>query len=152
MERMILKRRRICSNNDFVYWLSGPSGSGKTNMVCHLIRQCIIPYSSITKYTKHKEQKLFKDLQSMMDQLSKRAGCNLMKILDGEDIPNTREYDNEPNCNECIIFNDLINSNNKILKRITDHFIEGRHSGLLTIFITQDYHQTPRGYVRTAIT
>ena len=27
--------------------VSGPSNSGKTNIVCHLIRQFIIPYDSI---------------------------------------------------------------------------------------------------------
>ena len=79
-----------------------------------------------------------------MNDISKDVGYNIMNILDSSEIPNTDEYENEPGYSECVIFDDLINSDRKTLENIADHFIEGRHSGLSTIFITQDYHQTPR--------
>ena len=124
--------------------VTGPSNSRKTNLVCHLLRQCTIPYSTITVYTKHKGQKLFKDLHNMMKDISKKVGYDIMNILDSDDIPNTNDYKNDPSSNHCVIFDDLINTDKKTLRRISDHFVEGRHSGLSCIFISQDYHQTPR--------
>ena len=69
-----------------------------------------------------------------------------MEILDSDQIPDTDEYDNDPEHHHmCVIFDDLINSDRETLTKISNHFIEGRHSRLSTIMITQDYHATPRG-------
>ena len=87
---------------------------------------------------KHKGQRVFTDLQRIMKKVSKKYGYDLLEILEGSVIPDTSEYEEDPDFHELVIFDDLINSDSETLKKITNHFMKGRHKGLSSIMIMQD--------------
>ena len=97
--------------------VSGPSGSGKTNMISHLIREVMLPFDRIKIYMKHKGQRVFTDLQRIMKKVSKKYGYDLLEILEGSIIPDTSEYEEDPDFHELVIFDDLINSDSETLKK-----------------------------------
>ena len=52
------------------------------------------------------------------------------------------EYSN--NNRKIVIFDDLLNCPEKIQKKISSHFTDGRHHGISPIYLSQSYHSTPQ--------
>ena len=49
-----------------------------------------------------------------------------------------------PNRNTIVVFKDLCAESKKIQDQIIPYFISGRHQGILSIYVSQKYTQTPK--------
>ena len=120
----------------------GQSGYGKTNTVMHMLRKPLVYYDKIYMYTPNQHQEKIRDLQGLMDDVSKKVGYQVMEIKGPDEILDTNKY---PNYNrKIVIFDDLINAPDKIQSKIANHFTDGRHHNISPVYITQSYYDTPQ--------
>lgn len=122
--------------------VSGQSGSGKTNTVIHMLRKPLVYYDKVYLYTPNHEQDKIKDLTTVMDKISKKVGYNVMEIKSSDEIMDTDEYPN--NNRKIVIFDDLVNANEKVQSKISNHFTDGRHHGISPIYLSQSYYDVPQ--------
>ncbi|PFX22886.1 putative uncharacterized transposon-derived protein F54H12.3 [Stylophora pistillata] len=72
--------------------IAGPSGSGKTNILMNILRKPLVIYDQIYLYTKNSHQEMYQDLQKIMQRHSQKFGCNIMYIMNPDEILDTSEY------------------------------------------------------------
>ena len=137
-------KRRL---NDFLdeeyrMLVAGASGSGKTNTVMHMLRAPLVYYDKIYLYTPNPHQDKIQDLKKVMDGISQKVGYDVLEIKDPDDIMDTSEY---PEGNrKVVIFDDLVNAPQSVQSKIANHFTDGRHHQISTIYLTQSYYDTPQ--------
>ena len=65
-----------------------------------------------------------------------------MEIKTADEIMDTSQYpiDNW----KIVVFDDLVNSNDKIQSKIANHFTDGRHHCISPIYLSQSYYDVPQ--------
>ena len=65
-----------------------------------------------------------------------------MEIKTADEIMDTSQYpiDNR----KIVVFDDLVNSNDKIQSKIANHFTDGRHHCISPIYLSQSYYDVPQ--------
>ena len=127
---------------DYRMLICGQSNCGKTNLLIHLLRKPLVYYDKLYFYTPNWHQNKVKDLKSLMDGISKKVGYNIMEIKTADEIMDTSQYpiDNR----KIVVFDDLVNSNDKIQSKIANHFTDGRHHCISPIYLSQSYYDVPQ--------
>lgn len=128
---------------DFRLLMSGKSGCGKTNTLMHMLRKPLIYFDKIYIYTPNAHQEKIIDLAELMDKISEKVGYPVMEIMDADYIKDTNEYPSDTN-RKVVIFDDLMNANDKIQKKIANHFTDGRHHNISPIYLSQSYFDIPK--------
>ena len=77
-----------------------------------------------------------------MEKVSEKVGYPILEIGGENDIPNTNEY--PINNRKVVVFDDLLNANNKIQNKIANHFTDVRHHKISPIYLTQSYFNVPQ--------
>ena len=115
-------------NEEFRMLICGQSNCGKTNLLMHILRRPLVVYDKIIFHTPNRHQDKIKDLESLMDDISKKVGYNVMEIKTADEI---------------VVFDDLINCCDKIQSKIANHFTDGRHHNVSPIYLSQSYYDVP---------
>ena len=107
-----------------------------------MLRKPLLYYDKIYLYTPNQHQDKIKDLKETMDKISKQVGYNVLEIGGEDEIRDTSEY--PINNRKVIVFDDLVNANEKIQKKIANHFTDGRHHQINPIYLSQSYYDIPQ--------
>ena len=59
-------------SEDYRLLICGKSNTGKTNVVIHMIRHPLVIYDKIYIYTPNRHQDKFRELEKLMDDISKK--------------------------------------------------------------------------------
>ena len=127
---------------DFRCLITGQSNCGKTNLLMHILRRPLVFYDKIIMYTNNGHQDKLKDLESLMNDISKKIGYNVLEIKNSDEIMDTSDYDNTSR--KVVVFDDLINCNDKIQSKIANHFTDGRHHCVSPMYLSQSYYDVPQ--------
>ena len=119
-------------NEEYRMLVCGNSGCGKTNTIMYMIRKPLVHYDQVYLYTQNQHQDKIKELQKIMDDISKKVGYQVMEIKGPDEILDTNEYQNDNR--KIVIFDDLINAPEKIQSKIANHFTDGRHHGISPVY------------------
>lgn len=111
----------------------GASGSGKTLALMNMINS-INAWDRVYLCCPNIEQPLYKFLRDTL-------GKSMVAVESFDELPNLDEYN--PKESSLVIFDDMLNADNKTMKKIGTYFIRGRHKGISPVFITQSYYATP---------
>ena len=99
-------------------------------------------YDKIYIFSPNLHQDNLANFQALMDSISEKLGYPILEIGSEADIPNTNEY--PINNRKVVVFDDLVNANDKIQNQIANHFTDGRHHKLSPIYLTQLYYDVPQ--------
>ena len=127
---------------DFRCLISGQSNCGKTNLLMHILRHPLVLYDKIIYYTNNTHQNKLKDFESLMNDISKKIGYNVLEFKSGDDIMDTKDYPSDNR--KVVVFDDLVNSSDKIQSKIANHFTDGRHHGISPMYLSQSYYDVPQ--------
>ena len=120
--------------------ICGNSGCGKTNLLYHMLIKPMLHYDKIFLYAKNLEQEKYQNLMEVMNELSGKAGYNIMEVSDDKIIPiNDLGYED---IQKLVIFDDYVCEKNQ--NKIIDYFIQGRHKNCSVIYLSQSFYKTPR--------
>ena len=137
-------RRRLNDflDEDFRMLIAGQTRCGKTNTLMHILRTPLVYYDKIYIFSPNHRQDKLQDFQKLMEKVSEKVGYPILEIGGENDIPNTNEY--PINNRKVVVFDDLVNANNKIQNKIANHFTDGRHHKISPIYLTQSYFNVPQ--------
>ena len=111
----------------------GASGSGKTLALMNIINS-INGWDRVLLCCPNLQQPLYKFLKDSLG--------NLMTAVETfEQLPDLDAYNHKES--SLVIFDDMLNADNKVMKKIGTYFIRGRHKNISPVFITQSYYATP---------
>lgn len=120
--------------------ICGSSGSMKTNTLLSLIALMPDTFSKICIVTKNKDEPLYNYL---FDKTGGKKGNVVINEIDKEGIPDINKEFN-PEENNLLVFDDLVNESPKKLAPVMDAFIRARKRGCSLVFITQSFYGTPK--------
>ena len=129
-------------DEDFRMLIAGQTRCGKTNTLMHILRTPLVCYDKIYIFSPNHHQDKLSDFQKLMEKISEKAGYPILEIGSEADIPNTNEY--PINNRKVVVFDDLVNANDKIQNKIANHFTDGRHHKISPIYLTQSYYDVPQ--------
>ena len=128
-------------DDDFRLLIAGESGCGKTNTLMHILRKPLAYYDKIYLFSPNLHQEKIQDLQELMAGVSEKVGYPVLEMNGPEDVKNTSDYPSDNR--KIVIFDDMVNAPEKIQKKIANHFTDGRHHGISSVYLTQSYYDTP---------
>ena len=136
-------RRRLNDflDEDFRMLIAGQTRCGKTNTLMHILRTPLVYYDKIYIFSPNHHQDKLQDFQKLMEKVSEKVGYPILEIGGENDIPNTNEY--PINNRKVVVFDDLVNANNKIQNKIANHVTDGRRHKISPIYLTQSYFNVP---------
>ena len=108
----------------------------------HLLRKPLIYYDKLYMYTPNQHQDKLQDLIKLMNEISRKVGYQILEIGGENEIRDTSEYPN--NNRKIVIFDDMVNSCDKIQNKIANHFTDGRHHNISPVYISQSYYDVPQ--------
>ena len=129
-------------DEDFRMLIAGQTRCGKTNTLMHILRTPLVYYYKIYIFSPNHRQDKLQDFQKLMEKVSEKVGYPILEIGGENDIPNTNEY--PINNRKVVVFDDLVNANDKIQNKIANHFTDGRHHKFSPIYLTQSYYNVPQ--------
>ena len=124
------KRAKDCEfmpDDIFRMLMCGNSGCGKTNLLYHMLIKAMLHYDKIILYAKNLEQDKYQNLSEVMDELSGKAGYNIMEVSNDKIIP----------------INDLGYEDNQKLVIFDDYVCEKNQNKIIDYF-SQSFYKTPR--------
>jgi len=146
-ENHVLAPQHSGGKGSFRWLVVGATGKGKTNVVISAITQAHIKFDHLYMYVKDPNQSKYLYLQKWLNELENRIEeqtgdkvsvytviSNVKEIIPIKDIPSDRI--------NLAIFDDLMLVKHQEL--IEEYFIVGRHKNMSCIYMTQDYHETPK--------
>ena len=137
------KQARDCEfmpDDIFRMLICGNSGCGKTNLLYHMLIKPMLHYDKIFHYAKNLEQDKSQNLLEVMDELSEKAGYNIMEVSNDKIIPiNDLGYEDNQ---KLVIFDDYVCEKNQ--NKVIDYCIRGRHKNCSVICLSQSFYKTPR--------
>ena len=116
--------------------ITGQSKCGKTNTLMHMLRTPLV-YNDKYICAPNQHQDKIQNLEKIMDKISGKVGYPVLEIGSAGDIKDTSEYPD--NNSKVVIFDDLVNAPNKTQNEIANHFTDGRHHKISSIYLTQSY-------------
>ena len=134
------QRYSFMPNDAFRMLICGNSGSGKTNLLYHILIEPRLYYDEIFLYAKNLEQEKYQNLMNKINEISREAGYDVMKVSNEAIIP-ISDLDYEDN-QKLVIFDDYVCEKNQ--RQIVDYFIQGRHKNCSVIYLSQSFYKTPR--------
>ena len=140
-----VKDRRLVDYvpEDFRMLVCGSSGSGKTSLVINMITEPLLYYDKIYIFTPNHFQPSVVKLMKWFESINEQIDYPVIEIYSPEQIPEVVEY-REGGGRKIVIFDDVINCEHKIQKRIIDHFTQGRHRNISPIYLLQYFYNTPK--------
>ena len=119
----------------------GASGSGKTNLLLNLIARFSC-FTRIYLFSKELEEPLYRYLINTFEKLGEKVKKQMIFYSnDPADIPSYDAFD--PNENNLVIFDDLINEKTKELAKVGQIFTMGRKKNISSFFLSQSYFKIP---------
>ena len=86
--------------------ICGNSGCGKTNLLYHMLIKPMLYYDKIFLYAKNLQQEKYQNLMEVMDELSGKAGYDIMEVSNDKIIPiNDLGYEDNQ---KLVIFDDYV--------------------------------------------
>lgn len=121
--------------------LCGGSGTGKTNAIMNFIYLSGLP----KKGTFKRIYLLFKTFEPLYDDLVSKLGNDISIYKEISDIPDVKEFEDDPKYEILFIFDDVVNEKKSTdIKKIQDYFKVGRKKGITSFFLTQSYFLTDK--------
>ena len=120
----------------------GQTRCGKSNTLKHILRTPLVFYEKIYIFSPSLHQDKLTDFQALMDSISEKVGYPVLEMGSETDIPNRHEYPN--NNRKVVVFDDLVNAEEKIQNKIANHFTDGRHHKISPIYLTHSYYDVPQ--------
>jgi len=114
--------------------IAGQTRCGKTNTLTHILRTPLVYYDKIYIFSPNQHQDKLQDFQKLMEKVSEKVGYPILEIGGENDIPNTNKYPMKNR--KVVVFDDLVNANEKIQNKIANHFPDGRHHKISPIYLT----------------
>ena len=110
--------------------ICGNSGCGKTNLLYHMLIKPMLHYDKIFLYAKNLEQDKYQNLSEVMDELSGKAGYNIMEVSNDKIIPiNDLGYEDNQ---KLVIFDDYVCEKNQ--NKIIDYLVKSSIFSVLLNF------------------
>jgi len=122
--------------------IAGQTRCGKTNTLTHILRTPLVYYDKIYIFSPNQHQDKLQDFQKLMEKVSEKVGYPILEIGGENDIPNTNKYPMKNR--KVVVFDDLVNANEKIQNKIANHFTDGRHHKISPIYLTESYFDVPQ--------
>jgi len=132
--------------------ITGRSGNtnkkaGKTNLVLNIIERCnnFDRYYLFCKMLGNDplyDNLLIPKLEHLEDKF--HTSILIIKSNSLDDLPDVNSETINPNYQNLIIFDDMIDEDKKSLKKVEQYFIMMRKKNCSMIFITQNYFETPK--------
>ena len=147
------KKYRSINNfirEDFRILVCGQSGSGKTNTVLHILIKPLAYYDKIYFYTPNSHQDKMIKLKESLEKVAGKIGYEIMEIKNLENIPEMNFYPGN-GIRSIVVFDDVCMLPDKIQKKISNHFVDGRHHFVSSLYLSQSYFDTPK-IIRTNCT
>ena len=122
--------------------LNGASGSGKSNCLLNLIvgMNC---FDKIYLFVKNPQEPLYNFFINEMMEIEKKMDTSILTVsTELDDLPEVDDFD--PQCNNLVVFDDMISEKSIKLKRIQDLWIRGRKHNITTIFLSQSFYKIPQ--------
>ena len=111
--------------------ICGPSGCGKTNLLVHILLKPLIQYDKIYLYSKSLEQEKYDYLRDRLEEVSAKAGYEVMECSNDEIIP----LDELPSHNQkLVVFDDYMCEKNQDI--LIDYFSRGRNKNCSVIYLS----------------
>ena len=127
-------------DDTFRMLICGNSGCGKTNLLYHMLIKPMLHYDKIYLYAKNLEQDEYQNLLEVMDDMSGKAGYDIMEVSNDKIIPiNDLGYEDNK---KLVIFDDYVCEKNQ--NKIIVYFIQGRHKNCSVIYLSQSFYKTLR--------
>ena len=109
----------------------------------HILRTPLVYYDKIYIFFPNHRQDKLQDFQKLMEKVSEKVGYPILEIGGENDISNTNEY--PINNRKVVVFDDLVNANDKIQNKIANHFTDGLENHKFSpIYLTQSYYNVPQ--------
>lgn len=111
----------------------GASGSGKTNCVLNLLRVLSRPKPTLTHIylcVKNKNEPLYQMLEDKLE--------DNISVFENGEIPLLKDM--EPNGEQLIIFDDLVNDKNAT-KEVIEYFKMARKKNISCVYLSQSYYR-----------
>lgn len=124
-------------NAPFRIAICGSSGSGKTNLLLDLLHRFSTPkgtFLGLKIYLRSRHEPLYDYLAQKVPE------TEFIEVSNENDIKPVDELDDKT----LVVFDDLILSDPKTMKKIGEYFIRGRKKGASLIFISQNYFGIPK--------
>ena len=135
----------------FRYLISGASGGGKSNALLNLIDKlnCFERFYLFVKLLGNDplyDQVLVPKLQEVEE---KHGTPILMEYsCDLDDLPEVTSGDIDADYQNLVVFDDMLDEENRSLKKISAYFTKMRKKNCSLVFIGQDFFQTPKAIRR----
>ena len=121
--------------------LVGASGTGKTSAVANYILLSSAPKKSTFKHI----YLLYKTDEPIYDFLQEELGKHISVFKEIKDIPDVKEFADNPKHEILFIFDDVVNEKKASdIKKIQDYYKIGRKKGITSFFLSQSYFQTDK--------
>lgn len=121
--------------------LVGASGTGKTSAVANFIYLS----SQAKKGTFKHVYLLYKTDEPIYDFLQEELGKHISVFKEIKDIPDVKEFADNPKYEILFIFDDVVNEKKASdIKKIQDYYKIGRKKGITSFFLSQSYFQTDK--------
>ena len=132
--------------------ITGRSGNtnkkaGKTNLVLNIIEKCnnfdrFYLFCKMLGNDPLYDNLLIPKLEHL--ERTHNTSILIMKSNSLDDLPDVNSEEIDPNYQNLIIFDDMIDEDKKSLKKVEQYFIMMRKKNCTMIFITQNYFETPK--------
>lgn len=128
--------------------LCAQSGGGKTNLLLKFLigdhdQKQLLHYDKVFIYTTTPKQGKYKALDKIYSEIANNSQIPPFHKITNDTIPDVDDFD-EDQSQKVIVFDDLLCSDNRTLKRIEKFFIFGRHRNFQPVFLSQSYYDIPK--------
>ena len=119
----------------------GTTGSGKTNALMELYFRMNC-FDRVYLYCKVQNEPFYAWLKDLMQKAEDELKYQIFWMSDDlSSLPPATSHD--PELNTLVIFDDMMNEKNALLKRVTDYWTLGRKCGISPWFLSQAYFTVP---------
>ena len=139
-KKKFINKHKLLPQFPFNLCISGPTGCGKGVLLLNLILK-FIHFDRLYLATKHIDQPQVQMLVKFFEKIEEKCDEQILFVTnDLNEVQEVDEYDGR--LQNLVVFDDM--QCEKDLNKISSHIIRGRHNGIATICIFQQYTKIPR--------
>lgn len=124
--------------------MAGRTGAGKTHILMDLILTGALDFTRLYWYSLTLDQDKVRFLKDQIDAVEKKTHKKIGHwIASDVELPTPEDLDKTEK--NLVIFDDIVNQPQG---KIKEYFLRGRHNNAQVFYLTQSYHQVPKGLMR----